>query len=158
MAAYSYEYRVKGLYKAPAQVAGEICETLAKSETGLTPAALVDVSRPQDAPLHDDFEWRDKEAAEKYREVQAQGIIRNIVCVPVTTGEMQQETVRAFISMPGRESKYATLETTLSNDTLHANMLDMAKREMEQFISKYRRLSELSGVITAIDAALQRDA
>ena len=58
MAAYMYEYRVKGLVKAPAQVAGEIMEQLEQSEQGLSPASLLDASRDESAPLHGEFECR----------------------------------------------------------------------------------------------------
>ena len=49
-----------------AQISGEVCDAL--SEKGLLTAAnLVDVSRPEDAPLHSVFEWVDSVAAEKWR-------------------------------------------------------------------------------------------
>ena len=39
MAAFAYEYRVKGLVKAPAQAGGELFEKLENSDTGLTPSS-----------------------------------------------------------------------------------------------------------------------
>ena len=66
MAAFEcrYSYRVPGLQKAPAEVTGRVFEALANSESGLSPRTLVDASRDVNAPLHNEFEWRDDVAAE----------------------------------------------------------------------------------------------
>ena len=66
MAAFEckYSYRVPGLQKAPAEVTGRVFEELANSEGGLSPRTLVDASRDENAPLHNEFEWRDDVAAE----------------------------------------------------------------------------------------------
>lgn len=70
--------RKKGFQlKTPPQIVGEVCLELEK-EGRLTAKNLVDVSRDEDAPLHNEFEWSDDIAAEKYREVQAGYIIRSV--------------------------------------------------------------------------------
>lgn len=61
--------------KADAQVAGEVCEELER-EGRLTPENLVEVSKDENAPLHNEFEWNDATAAKKYRRSQAQFIIK----------------------------------------------------------------------------------
>ena len=69
--------------KVSAEVAAPVLEGLA-NENRLTAANLVDVSRPEDAPLHPEFEWRDDVAAERWREEQARQIIR---CIRVVSEE-----------------------------------------------------------------------
>ena len=81
--------------RSDAQVVGEVCYELEKKGR-LTPKELVDVSRPKDAPLHDEFEWNNTIAAEKYREVQAGYIIRS-VAVKVT--EIKPEVAKLDINI-----------------------------------------------------------
>ena len=72
-----YKWKVAGLMPVDAQTAGEELNRIYTKNGALNPADIVDESRPEDAPLHDCFEWRDDVAAEKYREQQdAPGIRR----------------------------------------------------------------------------------
>ena len=152
MAAYMYEYRVRGLQKAPAQVAGKIMEQLEQSEAGLSPATLLDASRDESAPLHGEFEWRDDVAAEQYRLNQAGGIIRNVYRITVETQE--KAPVRAFVSTGERQQAYVSIATALTNEKWRENLLESAKRDMQSFTAKYRNLGELSEVLTAMQKAV----
>ena len=154
MAAYTYQYKVRGLQKAPAQVAGEVCEKLQNSPGGLTPKTLVEASRDKDAPLHGEFEWRDDVAAELYRENQAGGIIRNIVIV----SEEQDKPDRAFVSTPGRTGNYVALDAALNNAQWSAHLLEQAKSDMVAFLAKYRRVERLTKVNAAISDFLKTEA
>ena len=148
MAAYMYEYRVKGLQKVPAQVAGEIMEQLEQSEAGLSPASLLEASRDENAPMHNEFEWRDDVAAEQYRLNQAGCIIRNVYRISVETQEQAQ--VRAFVSTGERQQAYVSIATALTNEQWRKNLLESAKRDMQAFSAKYRNLDELSEVLNAM--------
>lgn len=75
-----YEWKEAAQIKADAQKAGEMLEILEKT-VGITPKNLVEANRDESAPLHNEFEWNDTKAAEKYRETQAGYIIRNICIV-----------------------------------------------------------------------------
>lgn len=152
MAAFVYEYRQKGIVKVPAQVAGEIMEQLEQSEQGLSPASLLDASRDENAPLHNEFEWRDDVAAEQYRLTQASGIIRNVYRITVETQE--KAPVRAFVSTGERQHAYVSVATALTNEKWRKNLLEMAKRDMQSFTAKYRNLDELSEVLTAMQKAV----
>lgn len=50
-----YEWKITGICKVDANIAGAVCEEL-KNTVGLTRENLVNASRPEDAPLHDEFE------------------------------------------------------------------------------------------------------
>ena len=52
-----YQWKAGAVVKASAEDAGAQCEALSRAGK-LTPAALVDLNRPEDAPLHNAFEWR----------------------------------------------------------------------------------------------------
>ena len=61
-----YKWKERAQIRVSADVAGRVCEELEK-DGALTPKRLLDVSRAEDAPLHDAFEWNDGIAAEKYQ-------------------------------------------------------------------------------------------
>lgn len=154
-AAFTYKYRVDGIVKAPAEVTGKVCQEIIDSDGAVTPKRLVDVSRPEEAPLHGEFEWNNDVAAEKFREEQARQIIKNIVTIDVTEDPLNEpKTVscwvnseRAFVPTDERLHRYVTLETALSNIDWKSNLLRNARRDMTAFIAKYRRLEELSLII-----------
>ena len=131
--------------KTDAQTVGEICEKLERNG-GLTAKRLVDESRPEDAPLHKEFEWDDATAAEAYREEQARYIIRSIVIQPEPT---KNDVVRAFF--PVAEQKvFESLPVILSDAKKTSALLDMALRELKAFELKYATLSQLAPVFEAI--------
>lgn len=148
-----YSYR-EGFHidkRFDAQVVGEMCEELSNT-IGLTPKTLLDANRDEDTPLHDYFEWHDDVAAEKYRESQAQYIIRSIVIVP---DEENKPKVRAYGSVViGTKPVYEHVETIVKSTDLTQQMLENAKKELYAFQTKYNALRnyvELSEVFTVID-------
>lgn len=145
-------YKVKSgaRLKVSAQVAGEECERL-ESEGRLTPQALVDESRPEDAPLHGCFEWDDTVAAEKWRQAQAAYIIRSVE----VTVEESVEPVRAFVATITDESReYRSVGYVLRRADSREALLDSARRDLLAFRRKYQTLHELADVIAAIDGAI----
>lgn len=144
-----YEWKTASYIKADANVAGKQCEELEKT-VGLTAKNLLDANRDENAPLHNEFEWRDDIAAEKYRENQARHIIA-CLCVraETTTGE-QSEPVRAFLKTTP-ESEYQSLNVILQSADSHVAMLSMALRELEVFRKKYKMLSELKPLFDVLE-------
>ena len=141
--AFTYKYKFDGLHKVSADIAGRICQELTETEEGLTPQKLVDVSRDENHPLHDEFEWDDSIAAEAYRITQAKQLIRDITIVK----EEEQKKDRGFVITPGGNHVYVPLNDALNNEEWKNNLLNAAKRDMIAFIAKYRRLQELTAVI-----------
>lgn len=142
-----YKWKDAARLKTDAQTAGEICEKLEKNG-GLTAKRLVDESRPEDAPLHKEFEWNDATAAEAYREEQARYIIRSLIVQPEET---KNEVVRAFF--PTAEHKvFESLPVILSDAKKTNALIDVALRELKAFELKYSTLSQLAPVFEAIKA------
>lgn len=83
-----------------AQTAGEELERIREDRGLLTPGAVVEESRPEDAPLHPVFEWRDPVAAEQWREHQASQLIKRVRVVPVEMEEPVQRVSRGAVIMP----------------------------------------------------------
>ena len=150
MAAFKYEFSGgSGFRKIDAQTVGEICEELENSGTGLSPRSLLDASRDENAPLHGCFTWDDTEAAEKWRLEEARLLIANIRIVKSTDTE-ERERVRGFVSTPGRQSVYVSMNTALHREELRNYMLEQSRRDCEAFMAKYRTLTELANVIDAM--------
>lgn len=125
----------------------------------LQPQSVVETARDPDHPLHDCFDWDDGSAAEKYRLVQARGLIRRLkVMVVLQERETQTITVKAvphYTSLPtqrGKEGYEATMAVV--TDTLKREELILtAMRELLALRRKYQTLAELSEVWAAVDRA-----
>lgn len=148
---------VKGsCFKAKAEVAKQVMDELA-AEGRLSPAELVEVSRPKDAPLHQDFfDLNDKQAAQKYREYRATVMIASIVVTQ--DKEEEAKPVRAFFNIERGTHEYIPTEIIMSDDAKKERLLDIAKRELVSFRSKYISLTELAGVMNAIDELMHEPA
>jgi hypothetical protein len=77
-----------------AQTAGRELDRIRRRDGTIRPAAVVDEARPEEAPLHPAFEWRDLVAAEQWREHQASTLIRVVRVVPVAPQEPRVASVR----------------------------------------------------------------
>lgn len=145
-----YQWKLGSRHSCDANTAGEVCEQLA-SEGRLTPKELVDESRPEDAPLHGEFEWDDARAAEAYRETQARYIIRSIELI-LEDGEEKATPVRAFVAMQDAEpNEYTQLTAVLDDDLRREKLLHKALQELLAFKRKYKSLTELSKLFEEID-------
>ena len=159
MAAYAYSYgSLSKLFKNSAEVAGSVCQQLRDSEQGLTPHTLVEASRDVNAPLHNEFEWDDTVAAEKYRIEQARCIIRHLIIVRTDIQECRKSKDRAFVPTEPSGKAYVPLHEALSIETFKTNLLKAAKADAERFVLKYNRLEELAGVIREMKGFLDEEA
>lgn len=141
---------VKGsCFKAKPEVAKQVMDELA-AEGRLSPAELVEVSRPKNAPLHQDFfSLNDKQAAQKYREYRAGIMIASIV---VTADETENtQPIRAYFNIERGTGEYIPTEIIYSDEAKKSRLLEIAKRELLSFKAKYMTLTELAGVMNAID-------
>ena len=141
-----YDWKKGAVHKVSAQVAGEVCAEL-EARGELNAENLVEISKPEDAPLHDEFEWNDRIAAEKYRNVQASAILRHLVI-----NREDKEPVRAYIQVVTRQSNYESIQVIVENADKHEALLKQALRELDWFKKKYSILSELKPVLDAIDS------
>lgn len=139
-----YEWKTKGLFKVDANVAGSELERIYKRDGKIEPSVIVEESRPDDAPLHDCFEWDDERAAQMYRERQARCMVANVVKV----GEPREDTyTRAFVHV---QKEYRPLSVVLKSKDMTQELLQNALRELKCFEAKYRELSELAPVFDTI--------
>ena len=131
--------------KANAQVAGEVCESLAAINK-LTAQNLVDVSKPKDAPLHDAFEWDNKVAGNEWRKHQARNLIHSLMIV-----QEDREPIKMYFNLERTEPEYKSINLILENEDDYHKMMENALREMRAFQMKYAKLQELTPVFMAIE-------
>lgn len=144
-----YEWTPGSCHKVDANIAGAVCEQL-EAENNLSAKSLLDVSRPEDAPLHSEFEWDDSAAAEKYRESQASHIIRHLA---VRLESKPQEPVRGFFQVKRADPhSYTRLGVILTQHDARAELMRKALAELDSFQRKYNTLSELAGIFSAVNA------
>jgi hypothetical protein len=79
----------------PAEVAAEELERIRDQHGKIEASTVVDLSRPDDAPLHPEFEWDDSRAAEEYRRDQARHMIRSIRVVR----QADEEPIRQYVNV-----------------------------------------------------------
>ena len=77
-----------------AQTAGSELDRIRRRDGTLRPDVVVDEARPEEAPLHPAFEWRDQVAAEQWREHQASTLIKVVRVVPSAPVEPRVASVR----------------------------------------------------------------
>lgn len=120
----------------------------------LRPEAVVRYAKNKETALHSRFEWNNTAAAEKYRLIQAERVIRARVTI-IENGNKSVAT-RAFVSLPSdRNGKhgYRSVVSVLSDKYLRAELLESAMAELQAFQRKYKTLTELEPLFSAIDDA-----
>jgi hypothetical protein len=136
------------------RVAAEL-RRLAQLNGGLlSPFVVVSAARKKTSPLHKYFTWEDGAAAEKWRLHEARNLIR-VTVEYLPNGDQELKEVRVMYSLPSdrtSEGGYRVTTDVLSDEDRYAELLEMAKAEMQTFAKKYRHIKELAGVIAAIEA------
>ncbi len=140
-------------------VIAKTLQQIARQHGGyLRPRDVVDEARDEDSPLHDQFDWDDSSAGEKYRQWQARTLIRIQVDVePIGDGE--EISFRVFTSLVSDRipaGGYRVTARIMADADLRAEMLADALAEMQRFQAKYRHLKELAEVFAAMGHVQKR--
>ncbi len=149
-----YQWKIPSLYTVSAEAAGAELDRIYEKNGELKPAAVVEESRPETAPLHPVFEWDDKKAADKYRNEQAKRLIGAIVQVEEREKQPPKEIkIRAFTHA---EKAYHPTQVVLEHPTMRDEALRDAFRMAESFKQKFSALKEVAGIIVEVDKFLDR--
>lgn len=171
-----YAWSSTGLhYHATAEQAHEAFENIRQRDGKLTPDAVVEDARPEDSVLHEDFEWRDDVAAEKFRQGQARKMIGSVRILRVES----RPPVRAYVNVRIVEQKplkfedvvrkpdtpsepadkvtrcYMPMEEVLQKPALYDQMMADACRDAQTYRQKYSTLKELASIMEAIDSTFK---
>lgn len=125
----------------------------------LAPESVVEEARDPEHPLHDRFTWDDDEAAEKYRLVEARGLIRRVnIKIVIPAAKEEPVTVTVVRQFESRQSKrneeggYEEIRDIMSNADSRSELVEQVRRELFAYRKRYARLSELADVWAAVDA------
>ena len=123
--------------------------SLSRKNGHVTPEEVVAFARNPKTALHSQFVWNDGEAAEKYRLLQAQKVIRICVeIIPRPDGEGNR-LIRTFISLPSDRASgdgYAITANILSDAELRAEALASIAADLQAIERKYATYSDKSVV------------
>ena len=144
-----YKWKISK-YNIDAQEAGEELERIRNKYGELSACDIVEESQHKNAVLHNCFEWRNDVAAQKYREHQAQELIRNIVVEAVQDKEVNPP-IRAYVKIQG---DYKPIQEVVTIKDYREEMLNNAFKELKAFKEKYQSLSELDELFSYIDTIL----
>ena len=137
------QWKFKNLFKGDAQ---KVAEEIGNRK--VTPQEVLEIARDENTELHKCFEWDNDLAAEKYRLIQARSVIINLVFVKT---DNEQEDVRCFQITTERNTYQPAQQFLVQQDEYQA-LLKRAKAELEAFRRRYATLTELEGVLKAIEA------
>lgn len=111
----------------------------------LTPVVVVEESTPNEAPLHDRFEWNDSVAGHQYRISQAQALIRSVKVSYIEPNGMEGK-MRAFVSVAREDGvndrTYEPVEDVAADPRMRQLALRDAQREWLRLRAKYEHLGE----------------
>lgn len=149
----TYKWTVP-IYPVDAQTAGRKLEDIIRRRGALKPEYVVEESKRKAAVLHSCFEWNNKTAAERYRQRQAQHLIRNLVTVKLE-GSKPPTPVRAFVSVR-QNHEYVPVATALQSRELRGVMLHDALRELQSFVRKYAAMGTMMQTVGTLRASCQK--
>lgn len=129
-----YKWKEGSRIKADPELAAQVLDKLA-SENRLNAESVVDVSKPKDAVLHDDFEWNDKKAALEYRKDQARYIMRSLVLIEET--EPDSAPIRYCFQIEEKTSNYTPINVIMQNSDSVEALKRKALSELMAYSMKY---------------------
>jgi hypothetical protein len=123
------------------------------------PGKLVEKVTPKDHPAHDALDWDDTKMAHDARISQARNLIRSI---RVTLHKYERAApayvnVKKVMAGGGEIRGYMPTEIALSQEHFRKQVLDEAWRQLRSWQKRYKALSELAGVIEALEEHLPED-
>jgi hypothetical protein len=137
-----------------AQEIGEVLESLGDS---VTPGDVVHEARKKRSPLHNEFDWDDESAANKFRLTHARHILGHINVVVTGEGGEQQE-LRAFYSINFvtsepededvvTERRYVHIKVAEREPAAADDIVAEAKRELDQWRQRYKAYRSYFGSV-----------
>ena len=112
---------------------------------------IVDLARDVNNPLHNDFEWDDAVAGEKYRCEQASRMLLALIVIDEKLTQKPDTEIRAFVSVPEPRT-FEPIRAVIQNKDKREYMLSQALKELQAFQRKYAILTELEPVFDAIES------
>lgn len=129
-----YKWRTGARIKADATLAAKVFEQLS-DENRLNAENVVEVSKPEEAVLHDDFEWVDSIAAFEYRKHQARNILNSLVVIEEETPE--EQPIRYCFKIEEKTNNYTPLNVIMQSAESTGALIRKAISELQAYRMKY---------------------
>lgn len=129
----------------------ELAKIEEKNNGKLTAISVVEEASNPRSPLHDWFDWRDNEAARKWRMHQARILIGTIRVV--STYEGTKKDFRKYVNITIAEDKgraYIQVKNAVKNPDTNAQILRRALNEITYWERTYSEYKELEEIFTGI--------
>lgn len=140
-------WKVDGFYKADAS---KVLDELSELGDEYSLSDVVEKAKDKNSEMHSIFEWDDSVAGNKYREIQAGTMVRNLVIV--RNDETEEKTnIRCFVSTGKRDHTFTPTRLIVRNKSAYEELLERAYAELRAFKEKYSTLSELEEILALID-------
>ena len=145
-----YQWKTGTVFKVEAAVAAEVMNKLAE-ENKLSAKELVEVSRPENAPLHNEFEWDNTVAAEKWREQQGRTMIGAIVTIVEDMAQQEPVRVRVYHHIEPNQPNYEPITAIVKQEDRMEMLFKNAMKELAAFKAKYSGIQAFSKLFSVID-------
>lgn len=124
-----------------------VLETLQKlvKDGQIKPENVVEEARPEDSPIHNNFEWDDTKASHEYRLWQARQLITYRFKIEGQEEQMFYNVKVVINDVPTQG--YFTKEKVLSSEEMYSQLLKDAVQEIRYWQNKYKEIKELEGVV-----------
>lgn len=148
--------------KTPAEIADALVKENIDQHDGFNAEAFFWSQQPEDAPLHNEFEWDKDKAFVAYNVTRSNYICRSLEHVIIESEDSEPVVIRAFSSMPsygeveGDQDRivYRSTEGLLSNPRYRDVLIARAISDAKAFKRKYAQLSEASRIIQSLELFL----
>lgn len=148
-----YSWKIPGVHKVAPDVAAGVFDELSK-QGELTKKKLVEVSRADDAPLHNEFEWDDTIAAERYRESQAGDMLKHLI---ISHDDKPEELPqRVFFNIQAEGQTYERIDTIIQRQRSKEALVKQCLRDLISFKMKYQYILKTCRVSEYMDAVQVR--
>jgi tRNA A37 N6-isopentenylltransferase MiaA len=124
------------------QIVGDTLADIEDRHGVIDPHTVVDESRPEDAPLHPVFEWRDEVAAEKWRLEQARRVVRS---VEIVVDHRSESTQIAYVNIQS-QGGYVSAAAIRSQPDLYEEARLSYLSRLEAASVQLAKLEELAPV------------
>ena len=139
---FSFAPKDAKISRARAETIGRRFVALA-ADGNVTPTQIVEDARPSSSPLHSEFEWDNRKAAEKHRLAHARWLI-GAISIEITYEDDSRERTRAFHSVVINGGRgYAPMTRVMSSRNLTEQVLADALKELEGWQRRYGQYEAL---------------
>jgi hypothetical protein len=115
----------------------------------LTAELVVEAARPKGSPLHNRFEWDNREAAEQWRRSQAAELIRSVrVVYKEATEDEEARSVRAYHAVRGPNGHaYQPADKIAADPFQRQLVLNDMEREWKALRRRYANFAEFLDIV-----------